>query len=39
LRRLERAIKDKAEYHPRMTRILIRAESGGETREPTNASG
>ncbi len=39
LRRLERAIKDKAEYHPRMTRILIRAESGGETLEPTNASG
>ena len=27
LRRLERAAKDKGEYHPRMTRILIRAEA------------
>jgi sigma-E factor negative regulatory protein RseC len=27
LRRLERSVKDKAEYHPRMTRILIRAEA------------
>ena len=39
LRRLERAAKDKAEYHPRMTRILIRAESSGESLGPTNASG
>lgn len=27
LRRLERTAKDKAEYHPRMTRILISAEA------------
>jgi sigma-E factor negative regulatory protein RseC len=39
LKRFERAFKDKAEYHPRMTRILIRAESGGEALEPANASG
>jgi sigma-E factor negative regulatory protein RseC len=38
LRRLERAVKDKVEYLPRMTRIRMSPEPSEESLEPTNAS-